>query len=284
MIEIDDVVTGFTSTNDYAVLTLGQLKHVAQPFYDRLSIPVSWTDTSVDDTDYAIATLGQLKNVFSLDPARDLDGDGLPDWWEWSYFGALEQGPDDDPDGDGLSNTQEFSYCTSPLYLPTIIDNIADTYVIKNDAGNGSLDPEIHVERTNDGSNVSVWRGFIRFDISPFENVKLCRLLFTASNHAASATTQVKIYPTENEKEWDETTINFNNRPYPPGPKIGNAYVSGVSSSFVLNATSAIQIKLNDGETYATFSFRAQENHPRAYIEANLGSITNRGPKLWIHE
>lgn len=44
---------------------------------------------------------------------RDGDGDGLPDWWEDSFFtdGA---NPSDDPDGDGLSNWQESRAGTAP--------------------------------------------------------------------------------------------------------------------------------------------------------------------------
>lgn len=59
----------------------------------------------------------------SIDP--DIDGDGLPDAWERSYFPAddfsirplhkLEQTGDDDPDGDGLSNRDEYLNGWDPL-------------------------------------------------------------------------------------------------------------------------------------------------------------------------
>ncbi len=39
--------------------------------------------------------------------SADEDGDGLPDKWELTHFGNLDQGPDDDPDGDGLTNIEE---------------------------------------------------------------------------------------------------------------------------------------------------------------------------------
>ena len=37
----------------------------------------------------------------------DVDGDGLPDWWE-AVFGVSAYGSDDDPDNDGLSNYAEY--------------------------------------------------------------------------------------------------------------------------------------------------------------------------------
>jgi parallel beta-helix repeat protein len=44
----------------------------------------------------------------------DLDGDGLPDTWEQTYFGNLSQGPDGDYDGDGHTNLEEYQARTDP--------------------------------------------------------------------------------------------------------------------------------------------------------------------------
>ncbi|MCL4790214.1 MAG: hypothetical protein KJ070_26110, partial [Verrucomicrobia bacterium] len=44
----------------------------------------------------------------------DLDGDGLPDSWEMTHFGNLNQTDTDDPDGDGLTNLLEFQLGTNP--------------------------------------------------------------------------------------------------------------------------------------------------------------------------
>jgi len=44
----------------------------------------------------------------------DTDNDGLPDNWEYAYFGNLAQGPNDDYDGDGLTNAQEYAGNTNP--------------------------------------------------------------------------------------------------------------------------------------------------------------------------
>jgi hypothetical protein len=44
----------------------------------------------------------------------DMDGDGLPDWWELEHFDYLGLGSDDDPDGDGWTNWEEFQNNTDP--------------------------------------------------------------------------------------------------------------------------------------------------------------------------
>ncbi|MDR1282582.1 MAG: hypothetical protein LBK99_17435 [Opitutaceae bacterium] len=89
--------------NDYAALTIGQLKAVAEPFYVRLGeagiIPVGkrpWTITGADETHAAVANLGQLKTVFSFIatiPAsgEDSDGDGMADAWELLHYGNLSR-------------------------------------------------------------------------------------------------------------------------------------------------------------------------------------------------
>ena len=51
----------------------------------------------------------------SIDPGVDTDGDGLPDAWEYTYFGNLAQGPDTDADGDGETNIGEYRGGTNPV-------------------------------------------------------------------------------------------------------------------------------------------------------------------------
>lgn len=46
--------------------------------------------------------------------SEDSDSDGLPDEWEYTYFGNLAQGPNNDFDNDGYTNAQEFSMSTNP--------------------------------------------------------------------------------------------------------------------------------------------------------------------------
>jgi hypothetical protein len=54
----------------------------------------------------------------------DTDADGLPDTWELSNFGNLNQTASGDPDSDGLTNLQEYIYGSNPNSsssgLPTV--------------------------------------------------------------------------------------------------------------------------------------------------------------------
>lgn len=93
------LVASFSNTNNYRPVNLGQLKYVAQPFYDRLievgyTTSYPWSDSINPPNDYALANIGQAKNVFSFDLRLDSDGDGIPDWWELLY-GLNPHDPDD---------------------------------------------------------------------------------------------------------------------------------------------------------------------------------------------
>ena len=46
--------------------------------------------------------------------SQDSDGDGLPDGWEFTYFGGLQAGAAGDSDLDGGSNLVEFNAQTNP--------------------------------------------------------------------------------------------------------------------------------------------------------------------------
>ena len=56
----------------------------------------------------------------------DTDGDGLPDAWEITYFGNLNEDQFGDPDLDGLPNIVEFNWGTDPTVADTDGDGLTD--------------------------------------------------------------------------------------------------------------------------------------------------------------
>lgn len=63
----------------------------------------------------------------------DLDGDGLPDWWEVNYFSSItEQSGGDDYDNDGYSNLQEYASGTDPTVKnaqPSLMENLKADWI-----------------------------------------------------------------------------------------------------------------------------------------------------------
>ncbi|MGC3989808.1 MAG: chitobiase/beta-hexosaminidase C-terminal domain-containing protein [Chthoniobacteraceae bacterium] len=60
-----------TNAQDFSAVTLGQLKAVTQPFYDRLATAgyggvYPWSGSTIPANDYAMANIGQLKNAFNF--------------------------------------------------------------------------------------------------------------------------------------------------------------------------------------------------------------------------
>ncbi len=113
-------------------------KTLAAPFYDRLhDLNVSlnpnvvsegsyypWTSGATDDADLSPLVYAQLKQLFSFD--LDVDGDGLPDWWEERLFGTMEENGTDDFDGDGLLNLAEFGGNTAAHLADSDRDGLRD--------------------------------------------------------------------------------------------------------------------------------------------------------------
>ena len=56
----------------------------------------------------------------------DNNGNGIPDWWEWKYFGQIGINPSADQDGDGLSNYLEFVWGYNPTQADIFTDSDGD--------------------------------------------------------------------------------------------------------------------------------------------------------------
>ena len=133
------LVSGFTPSNNYVPINVGQLKNTAAPFYQRLmavgyATNYPWSETTADDADFAPAVLGQLKYVFDFDVSTDSDDDDMPDWWELERglnpFNATDAANDED--GDGFLNIYEFRYGSDPALSTSTPQSLGWIYVATN--------------------------------------------------------------------------------------------------------------------------------------------------------
>ena len=70
----------------------------------------------VNHTTTVPALSGKVRNGGRLNLLKmiDTDSNGLPDWWEMEYFGAIGVNPNADADADGMTNMQEYLDGTNP--------------------------------------------------------------------------------------------------------------------------------------------------------------------------
>jgi uncharacterized delta-60 repeat protein len=76
----------------------------------------NFTNHSTGANSYDVKVTNSATTVTSTTVALylDTDGEGLPDWWQIQYFGAIGVAPGADPDGDGVTNLQEYEDGTNP--------------------------------------------------------------------------------------------------------------------------------------------------------------------------
>lgn len=105
------------------------------------------TDSDLDGwSDWIEFVSGSEGNDDSSEPA-DIDGDGLSDYWETTYFTTIEaQGAIGDPDFDDASNLIEQAWRTDPTRDDTDLDLLPDGYEISN-----GYDPRCAADGNFDG-------------------------------------------------------------------------------------------------------------------------------------
>jgi hypothetical protein len=124
-----EVATGaydlFMTTNlstDVSDLNLTNWLHLLRtvPGQTNLIVPDLWADQAyfrlgrTNDTDEDGMSDAYEHLVSHTNPTNaDENDNGIPDGWEWSYFGSLQAG-DSDYDGDGVTNYQEYLNGTDP--------------------------------------------------------------------------------------------------------------------------------------------------------------------------
>ena len=118
--DIEDLDDNFPSSDAYSPANIGQLKHTATTFWDRLNDlgysgspnlggDYPWTTTTSDDSDYSPCLIGQAKYAFSMDVCYsnigDIDGDSVTNQADDDIDGdGTKNDADNDIDGDGTYN------------------------------------------------------------------------------------------------------------------------------------------------------------------------------------
>jgi len=89
--------------------------------------------SSANEGSYSVVLANSSGSVTSLVTGLYIDsrGVGMPDAWQMTYFGNLNQNPTGDFDGDGVNNLQEFLDGTSPTNAASVLYRIT----LFNDGG-----------------------------------------------------------------------------------------------------------------------------------------------------
>ncbi len=140
---IGEPMRGTSLENLYLTSSLNAAEAADDSFQDR-----------APDADFGrpyTLTAGPAAGEDNPGPSGDSDNDGLPDDWENTHFGDLNQSTDGDPDGDNLTNAGEFTHGTDPNNADTDGDGWSDGDEVLVH-GTDPLDPESHPPGEGSGS------------------------------------------------------------------------------------------------------------------------------------
>jgi autotransporter-associated beta strand protein len=132
-------------------------------------------DSYPDGNPNGTPVIGQ---VFSFTIA-DTDGDGIPDTWEYQFFGSpTAANPSLDTDADGLTNLQEFTRGTNPIIADTDSDGLLDgvetatgTWVNATSTGTHPLIADTDKDGFVDGveTNTGTWVSITNTGTNPLD-------------------------------------------------------------------------------------------------------------------
>ncbi len=123
-----------------------------------------------------------------VNPSEDIDGDGLNDAWEQSYFGDLSRDGSDDSDGDGRTDLEEHDQDTDPTLaelapgIPQIVSPIFDSEVLAGALA--PLLPSFVVNNANHPAEMTV-----RYVFEVFGDESLTELIASGMSSEGAGTT-----------------------------------------------------------------------------------------------
>ena len=103
-------------------LFIGGVPYSSYPYY----FPGEIDEPTVFNRALSADEICSIYNAGMGGKCKDVDGDGLPDWWEYKYWSNLTPTAMGDADGDGVSNLQEYQSGTNPIDADRDGDGVSD--------------------------------------------------------------------------------------------------------------------------------------------------------------
>jgi hypothetical protein len=126
-----------------------------------------------NDSGFDAFWVDQVVVTSYTDPLLDSDNDGLPDLWEYRYFGNLGYTGTDDPDSDGVNNHDEYLDGTDPTDPTSVLPRLT----LSASGGKVTVSPSLakyayHQSITltavpNSGLAFAEWRGDLTGSTNP---------------------------------------------------------------------------------------------------------------------